>query len=93
MTRTLANSPSPNAITAANRPQASSIPRSINGSLPAGAMFVRPRQACEMLGIGMTVLYALMKDGRIERRKIGSATVIPMTSIEAFAASLERAAA
>lgn len=43
-----------------------------------------------MLGIGMTKLYALLKDGLLERRKIGGATVIPVASIDAFAAALER---
>lgn len=66
---------------AASRPQASAAPDRV---------FVRPRQACDMLGIGMTKLYALLKDGLLERRKIGGATVIPVASIDAFAAALER---
>lgn len=56
-------------------------------------MFYRPKEAREVLGIGTTTLYALMKQGKLQRRKIGGATVIPASSIEAYAAEIEAQAA
>jgi len=48
-------------------------------------LLVDTRTACEMLGIRRTLLFACLRDGKLERRKIGRKTVIPMESIRNFA--------
>ena len=40
--------------------------------------------ACEILDIGKTSLYKLLKEGKITAIKIGKLTRIPNSSIEAF---------
>ena len=45
---------------------------------------VRIREALAMLGIGRTKLYALIGMGEIETIKIGKATLILVSSLEAF---------
>ncbi len=45
---------------------------------------VRIKDACRMTGIGRSKLYLLIAEGRIETIKIGSMTLIPVASIEAF---------
>lgn len=45
---------------------------------------VRVKDACRMTGIGRSKLYLLIADGSIETIKIGSMTLIPVASIEAF---------
>ena len=45
---------------------------------------VRIKDACRMTGIGRSKLYLLIADGSIETLKIGSMTLIPVASIEAF---------
>jgi excisionase family DNA binding protein len=47
-------------------------------------------EACEALGIRKTKLFALMRDGVIERRQLGARTVIPAEALQAFAANLPR---
>lgn len=48
--------------------------------------------ARKMLGnIGKTKLFALFNEGKLERKKLGTKTLVPVTSIHAFAASLEAA--
>ncbi|WP_205007876.1 helix-turn-helix domain-containing protein [Sphingosinithalassobacter portus] len=41
-------------------------------------------EACHAVGIGRTKLYALIGEGRLETRKIGSRTVIPAESLRAL---------
>lgn len=48
---------------------------------------VRIKDACRMTGIGRSKLYLLIAEGAIETIKIGSMTLIPVASIEAFLAS------
>lgn len=45
---------------------------------------VRIKDACRMTGIRRSKLYLLIADGSIETIKIGSMTLIPVASIEAF---------
>ena len=43
---------------------------------------VRVREACRLTGIGRSKLYLLIQEGHIETRKIGSMTLIPMSSLQ-----------
>ena len=45
---------------------------------------VRIPRALEMIGIGRSKLYELIGDGEIEIIKIGSATLVVVTSLKAF---------
>lgn len=40
-----------------------------------------PAEAAEATGLGQTTIYALMKDGRLKRIKIGRSTLIPRSSL------------
>jgi excisionase family DNA binding protein len=44
--------------------------------------------ACQRLCIGRSKFYQLVREGRIEIRKIGSRSVVPESSLAAFSASL-----
>jgi len=48
---------------------------------------VRIKDACRITGIGRSKLYLLIASGEIMTIKVGSMTLIPMASIEAFLAS------
>ncbi len=48
---------------------------------------VRIKDACRMTGIGRSKLYLLIADGEIETLKVGSMTLIPVASLEAFLGS------
>ncbi|HUN01049.1 MAG TPA: helix-turn-helix domain-containing protein [Halothiobacillus sp.] len=48
----------------------------------------RPREAQETLGIGNTKFYALIKEGKLETRRIGRATVVTAESLRAFIENL-----
>ncbi len=43
-----------------------------------------PAEAAEATALGLTTIYAMMKDGRLKRVKIGTRTVIPRSSLEAL---------
>lgn len=45
---------------------------------------VRIKDACRMTGIGRSKLYLLIAEGSIETIKVGSMTLIPVASLEAF---------
>lgn len=45
---------------------------------------VRIKDACRMTGIGRSKLYLLIAEGAIETVKVGSMTLIPVASLEAF---------
>ena len=47
-------------------------------------ILVGVRAACELLGIRKTKLFGLLKDRRLERRKIGGRTLITVQSIRAL---------
>jgi len=48
---------------------------------------VRIKDACRMTGIGRSKLYLLIAEGAIETIKVGSMTLIPVASLEAFLGS------
>jgi excisionase family DNA binding protein len=48
----------------------------------------RIADACRVLGIGRTSLYALIADGLIEARHCRGRTLVPAASLSAFLASL-----
>lgn len=49
-------------------------------------------EACAMLRIRRTTLNRLMKEGRLPRCKVGRRTLLPVSALRAFAASLHEAA-
>jgi excisionase family DNA binding protein len=53
----------------------------------------RPREVMDLLGIGQTRLYELLKRGELKRCKVGASTRIPASSIAAWQAKLAREAA
>lgn len=55
--------------------------------LPPAPITVRIKDACRMTGIGRSKLYLLIAAGEIEIIKVGSMTLIPVSSIEAFVLS------
>jgi len=40
-----------------------------------------PQEACRVLSIGMSSLYLLIREGKIETRKLGRRTLIPAASL------------
>jgi len=50
----------------------------------------RPAEAQAALGIKNTLFWQLVKEGKLETRKIGSATVVPADSLKAFLAGLPK---
>ncbi len=51
----------------------------------------RPAEVQNALGIGHSKFWQLVKSGALETRKIGSATVIPAASLQAFVDGLPKA--
>jgi len=51
---------------------------------PMAPITVRIKEACRLTGIGRSKLYMLIGDGHIETVKVGSMTLIPVRSLEAF---------
>jgi excisionase family DNA binding protein len=49
---------------------------------PIAPLSVRISTAVKMIGIGRSKIYELIQEGEIEIVKIGSATLIPVTSLE-----------
>lgn len=47
--------------------------------------------ACRVLSLGRTRLYALIAEGKIEARQCGGRTLIPSESLQAFIAGLPAA--
>jgi excisionase family DNA binding protein len=45
---------------------------------------VRVREACRLTGIGRSKLYELIAAGEIEIIKVGTITLIPVSSLERF---------
>jgi len=45
---------------------------------------VQIKDACRMTGIGRSKLYLLIAEGAIDTVKVGSMTLIPVASLEAF---------
>lgn len=42
------------------------------------------KEACKATSLGKTYLYFLIKEGRLEARKIGNRTIIPAASLHAL---------
>ena len=53
--------------------------------------FLSVPDACAMVGIGRTKLYALLAEGQITARKAGTRTLIERASLTAWAAALPAA--
>jgi hypothetical protein len=52
----------------------------------------RPNEAQHVLGIKNTKFWALVKEGALECRKLGGATVVPAESLKRFIENLPKAA-
>ena len=61
-----------------------------NIAAPERLMY-RPREAAHSLNVGLTTLYALMRDGNLKASKVGRATLIARAEIERFIDSLPAA--
>ena len=58
---------------------------------PVQPLFVDTATTQQMLGIGKTKLFDLLKSKKLKRVKIGTKTLVTVESINTFAASLEAA--
>lgn len=56
-----------------------------NIELKVEPLFVDTSTACQMLSIKKTTLFQYLRNGELERCKIGRKTVVPMESIKSFA--------
>jgi excisionase family DNA binding protein len=50
-------------------------------------LFLKPREAAEVLGVGRTLLYELLKSGQIPSCRIGKTIRIPVEALRAWAAA------
>jgi hypothetical protein len=50
----------------------------------------RPAAAGRLIGCGKTMVFKLIREGRLEAVKLGSATIIPSASIERLISSLPK---
>jgi excisionase family DNA binding protein len=58
-------------------------------ALPEDAVFNRPftvriREACRLTGIGRSKFYELIEAGEIEVIKVGTITLVPVSSLTSF---------
>jgi excisionase family DNA binding protein len=58
-------------------------------ALPEDAVFSRPltvriREACRLTGIGRSKLYELIAAGEIDVIKVGTITLVPVSSLTSF---------
>jgi excisionase family DNA binding protein len=58
--------------------------------IPAEKLAFTIAEAVSSTGIGRTKLYALIKQGQLETRKLGARTLIPATSLRSLVAALPR---
>jgi excisionase family DNA binding protein len=56
-------------------------------------IWVRPREACRLMGAGMTRVYELLASGELESRKVGGLRLISVASIARLGESDTPAAA
>lgn len=56
----------------------------MSGEASTKPITVRIKDACRMTDIGRSKLYLLIAEGAIETIKVGSMTLIPVASLEAF---------
>jgi excisionase family DNA binding protein len=45
---------------------------------------LRPREVCDTLGIGLTLFYALAKQGKLKVRKIGRVSVVSLADLAEY---------
>jgi excisionase family DNA binding protein len=45
-------------------------------------LWVRPKEACRLTGLGMTRVYELLNSGDLQSRKLGRARLVSVASIE-----------
>ena len=55
-----------------------------SAEIPPGAMLVSVKTTCAVLDIGPNTLYKLLKEGRLDSRKIGKGRRVTVESIKAF---------
>jgi excisionase family DNA binding protein len=55
---------------------------------PVEALVVRPKQACALLGVGMTYLFDLLNKGELESYREGRSRLITLDSIKKRVARL-----
>jgi excisionase family DNA binding protein len=53
-------------------------------------IFVSPKEAARLLSLSRSRVYELMDAGAIESTRIGTRRVIPVSSLHAFAAQLQK---
>ncbi|MEV4379777.1 helix-turn-helix domain-containing protein [Streptosporangium sp. NPDC049644] len=53
-------------------------------------MLLRPEKAAELLSVGRTTVYALMRSGALRSVRIGTLRRIPPTALVEFVAHLEK---
>jgi excisionase family DNA binding protein len=53
-------------------------------------LMYRPAEAARMLGMGRTVIFALIKSGRLRSLKVGGARLITADALRAFVRELEQ---
>ena len=57
--------------------------------LPENKLAYSPEEAALSLGLGVTSIYALLKEGRLRRLKFGRRTLIPRESMQRFLDGLD----
>jgi excisionase family DNA binding protein len=55
------------------------------------ALAVGIPEACRLIGVGRSSVYALIREGRLTPKKIGKRTVLLVTELEAFVQNLPAA--
>jgi len=64
------------------------IANAVAGTFPDGRSAMKLAysvlEACDLLSIGRTTLYGLIKSGNLQARKVGRRTLIPAKCLEAF---------
>ncbi len=60
--------------------------------LPASPRWLTIKEFCARYRVGHTLTFALLRDGKIARVKVGRATRIPLESAEKWAVRLEKGA-
>lgn len=60
----------------------------MQNTLPTGIMAYTLDQACELVGVGRTKLYAEIKSGRLKVKKCGTRTIVPREELQGWLDSL-----
>jgi excisionase family DNA binding protein len=59
-------------------------------TVPAPRLAVGVEEAAELLGLGRSSVFILMKDGTLKSLKVGKRRLIAMSELEAFLARLQK---